>query len=89
MTWHQILAVVGVGLFIPGAGFFLVGWYHGWWMMMCRNGDWRGYYLAWGFLVDATLTEEGRRHRRKAAIYLVIAAPFLLGFVLISQFLNS
>jgi hypothetical protein len=58
------------------------GGYHSWQMFMHRSGDWRGYYLPLGFLIDATLDADGLRHRKKAGIFLAWAAPFLLVGVL-------
>jgi hypothetical protein len=88
VTWHQFLALAAMGMIGIFAGLFLIAQFHGWKMMANRSGDWRAYALPWGFLIDAALTEEGRKHRRKFLIFLTASAPFALGTVMLFQFLG-
>jgi hypothetical protein len=80
-----ILAAVSLPI---GLGLFLASWYHGWKMFMHRNGDWRGYYVPFGFLLDATLDAEGLEHRRKMLKYLALALPFIV-VVLLNAYLGQ
>jgi len=89
MTWHQVLAAAAMLMMVAGGGFFLLGQFHATKMFMSRTEDWRGRTLPWGFLINSTLTEDGRRHRRKALWYYAVAAPFALGTILIFQILEK
>lgn len=88
MDTRQLMALASLVLMIIGLPLFFLGWLHGWRMFMSRTGDWRGYILPRGMLIDATLTEEGRRHRRKCFLYNLLAAPFLIGMVVLMAILE-
>lgn len=89
MDWDRIFAVIGAGMIVIGGGFFLLSWFHFVRMMSFRIVDWRDDLLPIRiFLLDSTLTEEGRRHRRKFLVYLMIAAPFWVGVIVIWEVLG-
>jgi len=90
MDGYRVLAFVSaMSMLLAGCVFLLMLCFHVLKMLMNRTGDWRGYALPFGFLIDATLTEDGRKHRKKAGVYLAIGAPFWFGCLLVANLMKN